>query len=171
MSEWHKIPGWENYEINRDGIVRSVDRIEKFINGTRLRKGRVMKVRLNTQGYPWLHFKSYGKVYGVGIHRLLALVFIPNPDNKPYVAHLDHNPLNYSLDNLMWTTQKENIAQSVAVNRHCHGETHGCHKLTESDVRRIRSFKKAHVNLCSEYGISYSTVKRIRSRKIWKHVA
>jgi len=47
-----------------------------------------------------------GKYYKV--HRLVAMVFIPNPDNKPHVDHIDGNPTNNSFDNLRWCTTQEN---------------------------------------------------------------
>lgn len=55
--------------------------------------------------------KGYPLVYLDGVktlHRLLATHFIPNPDNKEIVNHIDGNKLNYSLDNLDWVTRKEN---------------------------------------------------------------
>lgn len=45
------------------------------------------------------------------LHRLVAIVFIPNPDNLPIVLHLDNNPLNCNKDNLKWWTHADNIIQ------------------------------------------------------------
>ena len=45
------------------------------------------------------------------VHRLVALAYIPNPDNKPCVCHKDNNPLNNHVDNLYWGTQAENMSQ------------------------------------------------------------
>lgn len=45
------------------------------------------------------------------VHRLVALAYIPNPENKPCVCHKDNNPLNNHVDNLYWGTQAENMFQ------------------------------------------------------------
>ena len=45
------------------------------------------------------------------VHRLVALAYIPNPENKPCVCHKDNNPLNNNVDNLYWGTQAENMSQ------------------------------------------------------------
>lgn len=45
------------------------------------------------------------------VHRLVALAYIPNPENKPGVCHKDNNPLNNHVDNLYWGTQAENMSQ------------------------------------------------------------
>ena len=51
------------------------------------------------------------------IHRLVAQAFIPNPDNKPYIDHIDGNPANNNVDNLRWCTQKENLSYPIAIKR------------------------------------------------------
>lgn len=59
-------------------------------------------------GYLSYHIKWKNKTYPRRIHRLIAEYYIPNPDNKPYVHHKDHNRFNNSIENLEWTTEKEN---------------------------------------------------------------
>lgn len=59
-------------------------------------------------GYLSYHLKWKNKTYPKRIHRLVAEAFIPNPENKPFVHHKDHNPYNNSVDNLEWATVKEN---------------------------------------------------------------
>lgn len=71
--------------------------------------------------YPFLDRNGYyrvsirGKRYGV--HRLLAMAFIPNPQNKPTVDHIDRNPSNNSLDNLRWADHKEQADNTENVDR------------------------------------------------------
>jgi hypothetical protein len=60
-------------------------------------------------GNGYIHVTTHGNKM-VGVHRLLALAFISNPENKPHVDHIDRNKENFSLDNLRWVTQKENLA-------------------------------------------------------------
>ena len=60
-------------------------------------------------GYPRLNFRTNNhKWWDRPMHRLVALAFIPNPDNKPYVMHINDDSTNYLIENLMWGTSHEN---------------------------------------------------------------
>ena len=89
--EWRKIPEYENYEVSSLGNVR--------------RGVRVLKPILYTNNYYCIQLPNR---VNKTIHRLVALVFIPNPDNKPYVDHISGNKLDNRLENLRWVTQSEN---------------------------------------------------------------
>lgn len=65
-------------------------------------------------GYLSYHLKWRGKTYPRRIHRLIAEYYIPNPENKPFVHHKDHNRYNNSITNLEWTTIKENNQSKLA---------------------------------------------------------
>lgn len=59
-------------------------------------------------GYLSYHLKWRNKTYPRRAHRLVAEAYIPNPENKPFVHHKDHNRLNNNVDNLEWATIQEN---------------------------------------------------------------
>lgn len=85
---------FSGYRIREDGVIYG--KKTKVVNHDL--SGRYAMVTLYTDGKPSRH----------SVHRLLAQTFIPNPDNKPQVNHIDGNRLNNALDNLEWVTQSEN---------------------------------------------------------------
>ena len=115
--EWRTIPDWNLYEISNLGNLRSKDRIIRNNNGEYLRKGRVLKTVDDKHGYKTFRFTQNGRQQSIKIHRLVAQVFIPNPENKPCVNHLDNNPANNHVDNLEWCTMQENTDWMIAQGR------------------------------------------------------
>ena len=100
---WKDIPGYEGlYEVSNTGRVRSLN-----YNGTG--KTKVMKLSTNKLGYKKVGLCKDGKRKVYFIHRLVALAFIPNPNNYPIINHKDENPSNNAVWNLEWCTQKYNI--------------------------------------------------------------
>lgn len=68
-------------------------------------------------GYLSYHLKYKNKTYPRRIHRLVAEAYIPNPENKPFVHHKDHNPFNNNVENLEWATIKENCQNKNPIKR------------------------------------------------------
>ena len=83
------------YWLCEDGVIYNTD-THNNLKGT------------NKKGYIYFQLSFENKDYNISQHRLLAEYYIPNPNNLPVVHHIDHNPLNNSLDNLAWTTIQEN---------------------------------------------------------------
>lgn len=93
METWSLIPSIPGYEVSDLGRLRGAKRKNLFTLIPRASDNYV---------YPVLNGKAYG------LHRLVALAFIPNPDNKPVVNHIDGNPSNNYPTNLEWVTRSEN---------------------------------------------------------------
>lgn len=96
---WKDIEGYEGlYQVSSWGRVRST-----------YRGGRILKSLVTTYGYlrVTLYKSNVGKCQF--IHRLVAQAFIPNPQNKPEINHIDENKENNFVDNLEWVTTKENL--------------------------------------------------------------
>ena len=102
MSHFYPIPICPNYEINREGEVRNI------------KTKNILKPFLK-DGYYRINLYKNGKTYIKPIHRLLALTFIPNPENLPVVDHIDRNKTNNSLNNLRWASIKTNVNNSDGV--------------------------------------------------------
>ena len=70
-----------------------------------------------SKGYRTIGLWKNGFCKNICVHRLVAQAFIPNPENKPQIDHIDGNPLNNKVDNLRWVTAKENIANPITMKR------------------------------------------------------
>jgi hypothetical protein len=168
MENWKPIIGFEGmYEVSNLGGVRSLDRVELFKDSSRRRKGKYFTPRV-FNGY---YTVALQRIYTRFVHRLVAEAFVEGKGDGSVVNHKDCNRLNNNADNLEWVTQKQNIAHAVSLSRHPHGETHGNSVLNESDVKYIKSQTLGGIGLARQFGVSYSTIKRIRNNRAWKHVA
>ena len=153
-----------DYEINSEGIVRriSTKRIKKSFK----RPDRSIGIQL---------YITKEKVKNYQLHRLIANAFIPNPDNKLYVNHIDSNRENNSLNNLEWVTFEENVKHGYksgyASNK---GSNNGFSVLTEKQVLEMRSKREndklTYQQLATQYNVSYGCVAGIIQRKNWKHI-
>lgn len=115
MEEWRDIDGYAGYyQVSNKGRVRSLDRVvktsEKF-GGKKKIKGKILACS-KVEGYPAVALCKDGDEYKEFVHRLVARAFIPNPDNKPEVNHIDADRSNDNVENLEWVTHLENIQHS-----------------------------------------------------------
>lgn len=99
---WNDIPGYEGlYQVSNTGRVRS-------LNYKRTGKTKALKQCTDKDGYKKVVLCKDGKYKTYYIHRLVALAFIPNPDNLPEVNHKDEDKTNNYYKNLEWCTRKYN---------------------------------------------------------------
>jgi hypothetical protein len=114
MEIWKDIIGYEGlYQVSNLGRVKSVARYTECNKGLRYQDAKIIKQSKITvkQRYPRVSLYKNNKRKGILVHRLVAQAFIPNPNNYPYVLHINHNPANYHVTDLEWGTQSENIKQ------------------------------------------------------------
>lgn len=117
MEEWKVIEGFKRHKISSYGNVEGV-------------KG-MMKSRINDRGYNMIGIRDHeGRQKMFLIHRLVAIHFINNPDNKKYVNHKDGNKQNNNVSNLEWCTQSEN---------QIHAYKTGLQVFTEEQRQRLKN--------------------------------
>lgn len=115
---WKDINGYEGlYQISNFGNVKSVDRISKHSNGDLTLKGKLLKSVKNSRGYLQVDLCKNGKIKKILIHRLVAQTFLPNPDNKPHIDHINTITTDNRVINLRWVTQKENINNPLTIDK------------------------------------------------------
>lgn len=104
------------------------------------------------------------------VHRLVAEAFIPNPQNKPQVNHIDGNKLNNKVNNLEWVTFSGNNKHAFRTGlKSTLGEKHTRHKLTSQQVIEIRNKRGLYsqVELAEKYNVSRANISAIQTRRSW----
>lgn len=107
---WKDVVGYEGfYQVSDLGRVRSVERLVNAPNNRRcVRQSVVLRQTLSNSGYYFVGLSVNGKLKNPSVHRLIAIAFKPNPENKPDVNHIDGVKTNNLLSNLEWATKSEN---------------------------------------------------------------
>lgn len=174
MEIWKDIPQYEGmYQASNLGNIKSLKR--KKWNGFDYQEviEKILSQKLH-EGYKYVNLCKKGEQKLIGVHRLVALAFLNNPDNKKYVHHKDNNPQNNNVDNLEWCTQKENISYSVQQGRFNQGTLSPRTKFTEADIteirKRIESKEISQNKIAKELGVSQNCISEIVNRKTWKHI-
>lgn len=109
MEIWKNIQGYEGrYQVSNMGRIKSLSR--KVWNGKTYfwTSERILRPGIDRDGYRLVNLSKNGKAKTEKVHRLVAKTFIPNPENKEAVNHIDEDPSNNKLENLEWATVSEN---------------------------------------------------------------
>lgn len=106
---WKDMKGWEGlYQISNIGRVRSLDReVTSGFGSVRMSRGQMIIPNVK-KGYDTVGLCRNGSREWFLVHRLVALTFIPNPNNYPVVHHIDENKSNNHITNLEWCTYHYN---------------------------------------------------------------
>jgi len=164
QEKWCSIKQWEGYYISNTGRVKNP-------------KGKQVALCENKKrGYIYVyHSNQHMRPRALSAHRLLAKHFIPNPENKPQVNHIDNNRLNNKVSNLEWVTAKENTAHCINQGRKNQFRGEQCPQavLTEEIVRSIKSEigTMTHKKLAEKYKTNYSNIAHIKRGSRWSHIS
>jgi hypothetical protein len=114
MEIWKDVIGFEDfYQISDYGRIKCKEQIIEYSDGHKeVKRAKILHGTIR-HGYHHVDIKQNGERYFLAVHRLVAEVFIPNPDNKPHVNHIDGDRLNNIPSNLEWVTPSENQIHAV----------------------------------------------------------
>jgi hypothetical protein len=146
-----------DYEVSATGVIRNMDTKE------------VKNYVINAGGYARISLHNAK----ASVHRIVAGVFIPNPDKLPVVNHKDGNKLNNSVDNLEWVTHSDNTQHAYDTGLKARGEDFNCAKLSNEDVEEIKHRFVAgdrSVDIARDYGVVEGSIANIRSGRAWAHI-
>lgn len=168
-----------NYLINSEGIIKSVERqVKGRVEGhTRVQRGRILKQQKSRYGY--MECELYGFTLDTKktkrVHRMVAEVFIPNPNNHPQVNHINGVKSDNSVENLEWCTASYNTkhAHDTGLASNYVGEKSVLSKLTEWEVHFIRYWfcKRYSVTSISKvFPCGSGNIYDIMRGKSWNHL-
>lgn len=156
---WKPVENFDIYEVSTFGNVRSLKRGVKQMKPY---TGRYTKVLL-----PY-YINGKRKTFCFGVHRLVAMAFIPNPENKPMVNHINGIKTDNRVENLEWCTASENAIHAIST-----GLRSGL-KLTKHDVLEIRRIfsenKMSQSKIAKLFKLNRCSVSQIVNGNRWSHV-
>jgi len=168
--QWKKISGYENYSVSNLGRIRN-DKTGLMQN--QYLSNKYFLVCLS-QGRKWKMFRA---------HRLVAMAFVPNPENKPCINHKNLNKTDNRVENLEWCTQNHNMSHAYRNgvkfgfqknHKFGVGSKHGNAKLIEEQVLEIRKLYATGNYILKELGkefdVSQTQICDIVNNKRWKHI-
>ena len=187
MEQWVDIKGFEGkYQVSNTGEVRSLC----------YKKPRILSQYDTGKYRNYKEVKLYKGGRGTGdsykVHRLVAEAFIPNPDNKPQVNHIDGNTFNNDVSNLEWVTNSENQkhawdnglhkatkaqqdscreASKTWIKKHPNGNNCSLTLEEVAEIKMMLADRKLKMTVIADlYNVSYKVVQNIKNGKTYKNV-
>lgn len=160
---WDKIPDFPEYFASVGGHIKS----------TKQGKCKILKHIISRDGHHYVFLYKNGKQYKTWVHRAILNSFIGLCMAGHEARHLDGNPHNNKLNNLLWGTRLENMKDRKIHGTQQRGEYHASAKLTEKNVVEIKS-RISHIStrkLGREYGVSHTTIRRAALGIKWSYLS
>lgn len=179
--EFRKIDGIDGIEVSNSGKIKLLSKTILDIDGNRRTYKEKIKDKfaINSSGYKKISYYFNGEFKNYYLHRLIAMAFVPNPENKPFVNHKDGNKLNNNVSNLEWCTSSENmihaykhnLKQDTGYAKYIRRES--TRKLSDKDIDSIRQMYKdgvKQVDIAKKYNLHTRTVNNIVHDNLYKQI-
>ena len=154
---WKDIKDYEGlYQISNYGNVKSLPKERHNRRGVYIQKEKLLSLTNTSTGYKKVELVKDGKRKGFKVHRLVAQAFIPNPDEKPQVNHIDGDKTNNYVDNLEWATASEN-----SIHAYNTGLNSNKKELNENEIISMYMNGITKEDIAKQYGVSNAVIKRI----------
>jgi hypothetical protein len=168
METWKSVIGYDGwYEVSNQGRVRRI----KAGQGTW--PGRILKQRLDKNGYNCLELFCNGQGCWVKVHRLVAMAFLGLPTKGQEVNHKNGIKADNRVENLEWLTRSENHIHRSRILGIGQGETNGQAKLTNSDIVSIKKLLVEQTlngkQIGELFGVSKGAINHIKKGRTWAH--
>lgn len=149
---WKDIDGYEGlYEISNLGRVKSLPR-----NGT-IKDAKILKYSVNKYGYYTVYLNKNGIQKTFTLHRLVAIAFINNHDNKKCIDHINTIKTDNSVENLRWVTVKENNNNPLTLIKHI-GKKHS--SITKNKIKEKAIGKNnSNSTKIKQFDLNYNFIK------------
>ncbi|MFB5622875.1 MAG: NUMOD4 domain-containing protein [Nitrosarchaeum sp.] len=174
IEKWKIIKEYSNYAVSNYG------RIKRHVSGSGTYKGKILKLKTDKDGYKVFNISIGNGLYKtLKVHRLVAIEFIKNPENKPQVNHKNGIKYINHTDNLEWCTISENLKHAFKnklITPNCIpqlGSKNHFAKLKEGEVWLIKKLLHYGIKtriIMSMFNITRFCISDIRCNKNWKHV-
>lgn len=159
---FYKVPSFKFFGVTKDGIVKNI------------KTDNILKPDIDKDGYLTVRAKYQGVKEKAFIHRLVALTFIPNPESKPYVNHINSIRNDNRIENLEWVTAKENATHASEFGNLLKGENSPNSNYTLNQIKMVcemLELKYKRKDISDKTGVSLSVIDDIKAKRTWVDIS